>query len=296
LIDNQRLGTLALKVLVTGGSGFFGQNLINELSKSRHLQITCLSRNPQKNFRNVNWVQGDLTNNDLLSNLGKQEFRKLYHLAWDGLPNRSIEFSELNLNNSKRLIENLVNKNDIELNIIGSCLEYGDIDGYINDESIPNGKDSFAVAKIKLNQYVSKLGVPYRWYRPFFVYGLGQNREALIPCLLRSLKNNEPLNIKSISNSHDFVSVSDVVKAIILSSNLNSIMGEINIGTGVLTTVGDIVSAFYKQFSLTFEIDFDRNPGLVSNSSKLKEIAGWEPEFTGISGILNYYNKLGEFK
>ena len=281
---------------MTGGSGFFGQNLIKELSKSRNLQITCLSRNPQNNYRNINWVQGDLTDSDLVANLGKQEFRKLYHLAWDGLPNRSNEFSELNLNNSKRLIENLVTKNDIELNVIGSCLEYGDIKGYVEDKSTPNGKDSFAIAKIQLNQYVSNLGVPYRWYRPFFVYGLGQHKDALIPGLLRNLKSNTPINIKSISNSHDFVSVSDVVKAIILSSNHNSIMGEVNIGTGVLTTVGDIVSAFYKQFNLTFDMDFQRNPGLVSNSIKLKEIAGWEPEFTGISGIVNYYNKNGEFK
>jgi nucleoside-diphosphate-sugar epimerase len=282
--------------LVTGGSGFFGQNLINELSKSKHLQITCVSRNPQKNFQNVNWVRGDLNNNDLISNLSKQKFKKLYHLAWDGLPDRSIEFSELNLNNSKRLIENLVSKNDIELNVIGSCLEYGDIHGLVLDESIPNGKNSFSVAKIKLNQYISELGVPYRWYRPFFVYGLGQHREGLIPTLLRNLKNNQPLSIKSICNSHDFVAISDVVKAIILSSNLNSIMGEINIGTGVLTTVGDIVSAFYKQFNLRFEMKFDRNPGLVSNSYKLRKIAGWEPEFTGLNGIMNYFNKLGEFK
>ena len=281
---------------MTGGSGFFGQNLIKELSKSRNLQITCLSRNPQNNYRNINWIQGDLTDSDLVANLGKQEFRKLYHLAWDGLPNRSNEFSELNLNNSKRLIENLVTKNDIELNVIGSCLEYGDIKGYVEDKSTPNGKDSFAIAKIQLNQYISNLGVPYRWYRPFFVYGLGQHKDALIPGLLRNLKSNTPINIKSISNSHDFVSVSDVVKAIILSSNHNSIMGEVNIGTGVLTTVGDIVSAFYKQFNLTFDMDFQRNPGLVSNSIKLKEIAGWEPEFTGISGIVNYYNKNGEFK
>ena len=281
---------------MTGGSGFFGQNLIKELSKSRNLQITCLSRNPQNNYRNINWVQGDLTDGDLVANLGKQEFRKLYHLAWDGLPNRSNEFSELNLNNSKRLIENLLTKNDIELNVIGSCLEYGDIKGYVEDKSTPNGKDSFAIAKIQLNQYISNLGVPYRWYRPFFVYGLGQHKDALIPSLLRNLKSNTPINIKSISNSHDFVSVSDVVKAIILSSNHNSIMGEVNIGTGVLTTVGDIVSAFYKQFNLTFDMDFQRNPGLVSNSIKLKEIAGWEPEFTGISGIVNYYNKNGEFK
>lgn len=281
---------------MTGGSGFFGQNLIKELSKSRNLQITCLSRNPQNNYRNINWVQGDLTDGDLVANLGKQEFRKLYHLAWDGLPNRSNEFSELNLNNSKRLIENLLTKNDIELNVIGSCLEYGDIKGYVEDKSTPNGKDSFAIAKIQLNQYISNLGVPYRWYRPFFVYGLGQHKDALIPSLLRNLKSNTPINIKSISNSHDFVSVSDVVKAIILSSNHNSIMGEVNIGTGVLTTVGDIVSAFYKQFNLTFDMDFQRHPGLVSNSIKLKEIAGWEPEFTGISGIVNYYNKNGEFK
>ena len=108
----------------------------------------------------------------------EQEFRKLYHLAWDGLPNRSNEFSELNLNNSVRLIENLVTKNDIELNVFGSCLEYGDLEGCVEDGSIPNGRDAFAIAKIQLNQYVKNLGVPYRWYRPFFVYGLGQHKDA----------------------------------------------------------------------------------------------------------------------
>ena len=281
---------------MTGGSGFFGQNLIKELSKSKHLQITCLSRHPQNNYPNINWIQGDLKDNDLVANLGEQEFRKLYHLAWDGLPNRSSEFSELNLNNSIRLIENLVTKNGIELNIIGSCLEYGDLKGCVEDGSRPNGRDPFAIAKIQLNQYVKSLGVPYRWYRPFFVYGLGQHKDALIPSLLRSLKNDKPINIRSLSSSHDFVSINDVVKAITLSSNLNSIMGEINIGTGVLTTVGDIVSAFYKRFNLTFDVDFQSNPGLVSNSIKLKDITSWEPEFIGINGIVNYYDKKSELE
>lgn len=294
--DNQRLGNLTLKVLVTGGSGFFGQNLIKELSKSKHLQITCLSRYPQRNYLNVNWIQGDLKDNDLVANLGEQKFRKLYHLAWDGLPNRSNEFSELNLNNSIRLIENLVTKNDIELNLFGSCLEYGDLEGCVEDESIPDGMDAFAIAKIQLNQYVKSLGVPYRWYRPFFVYGFGQHKDALIPSLLRSLKGNKPINIRSLSSSYDFISINDVVKAIILSSNLNAIMGEINIGTGVLTTVGDIVSAFCKQFNLIFDMDFQRNPGLVSNSIKLKEITRWEPEFIGINGIVNYYDKKSELE
>jgi len=284
-----------LRALVTGGSGFLGLNLLNELSKSGNLQITCVSRRPQKNSRNIDWIQGNLADKNLLSFLKEQKFSKLYHLAWDGLPNRSAELSKINLYNSKELINNLVAKKNVELNVIGSCLEYGNIKGFINEESSPNGVDSFAQAKIDLNKFVSGLGVPYRWYRPFFVYGLGQNKDALIPSVVSSLREKKPIKLKSISNSHDFVSVIDIARAITVSSQLGTIFGEINIGTGISTAVGEIVAEIHKQFNLDFKEEFQINPGLVSSPGKLKKIAGWKPGFSGIAGIMKYYNSLGGF-
>ncbi len=72
------------KILILGGSGFIGQNLIKKLKKNKQLDITCASRtivlNKEK-FKNVNYIKCDLTKISNFKKFEDKEFNYIINLS-----------------------------------------------------------------------------------------------------------------------------------------------------------------------------------------------------------------------
>jgi nucleoside-diphosphate-sugar epimerase len=210
-------------------------------------------------------------------------------LAWEGLPKRNEDLSLLNLEKSKYFVGELARIYPLaRFYILGSCLEYGDLIGPVSDITIPEGDSFFARAKIQLHEFVDKLNINYIWYRPFFVYGKGQNINSLIPYLINSCENKTKIELNDFTNSHDFISVTDLTSAILTSSNSNY-KGNINLGTGNLTSVMEIVKMITERYDIKFESQETPRSGMYSKSDLLLNEFSWKPRYLGIDGILEYY-------
>jgi len=283
-----------MKILVTGASGFIGSALIKQLSNVADVELTGISRNtPTVSAKslNIKWLQGDLADKSFVELLSKKEFDKVFHLAWQGLPDRSTEYCQLNLKISKDFLAGITKMRKVELNVLGSCLEYGNTTGVVQDHTSPIGNDDFSKAKIELHSFVRSLGSKYRWYRPFYVYGKGQNPRSLMPTILKGIESRVGVEIRSLNNSHDFIAVEDVANAIYASSSVDEVEGEINIGTGVLTCVGEIVQALHSEYKMSFNQTYSSNPGLYADSIVLRRDISWSPSYSGLAGILDYYRR-----
>jgi nucleoside-diphosphate-sugar epimerase len=266
--------------------------LIRVFANLSNVQLICVSRKSHKDKQNIKWIKGDLGDDKLLSTLQREKYNKIFHIAWEGLPDRSYNISRANLELSKKFLNHFISEGETEFNLMGSCLEYGNIIGPVNDDTEPTGDSDFAKSKIELNEFIKSKKVYYKWYRPFYVYGTGQNSSSLFPTLIKSAKTGEVAQFKSLSNSHDFISVEDLTTAIFKASQVKSIFGEINIGTGLTYTVGDIVKNYYKLNGIVFSEKYFNGPALYSKSTKLDKILKWKPDTRTLQEILEYLIKL----
>ena len=279
-----------MRVFLTGGSGFIGSYLIRELNGN---QILALTRRKPKlgSFAGVEWLFGDLEQTDEWEEKLIQFAPEVcIHLAWEGLPDYSREVSEKNVNLSANLFTVLRRANVRRIVALGSCWEYGDIQGQVVETQDTKPKSHFAMAKVQVCESFMKeslvAGIEFVWQRIFFSYGPGQRTTALLPTVVTALENYQLPEIKSPDLAQDFVFISDVAEAIALVSTRSKVEGIFNVGSGQLTQVGDFVNLVSAQLESTFRTHVSGEPiGMYASVKKLKKDVGWEPKHSLQQGV-----------
>ena len=229
-----------MKILLSGGSGFIGKNLLNFLHhNSENIMVTGRNLN-SITYNKINKLKLDLNNPEAsYTKIIKYNPDVFVHLAWEGIPDYSEEISRKNYFNTVKLIRMLVNSTSCSKIIsTGSCWEYNDgkIIGKCKESEIINPTKAFSVYKNKVFQEVSKITqekhITFNWLRLFYVYGPGQKENSIIPMLVNTFINKKPININYPSNKNDFIYVGDVIKIISEFILKDFISGIYNVGTG----------------------------------------------------------------
>jgi nucleoside-diphosphate-sugar epimerase len=130
--------------------------------------------------------------------------------------------------------------------------------------------------------------------RVFMVYGPGQQEQTrLVPSTIASLLAGSPPMISSGSRRFDWVYVDDVVGALVAAGEAAT--GDdaepIEIGSGTLTSIRDVVDAIADRIDADVEPQFgalpDRppEPELAADLGRAAELLGWTPETSLASGL-----------
>jgi len=234
-----------LRILVSGASGFMGKSLIGNLLEKNN-DIMLIGRN--LDFINSNNLKKkilDLNNFDYdhqeLIDFNPEVF---IHLAWEGIPNYTEEFSKKNYINTLKIIKTLVNSTNCSKIIsTGSCWEYNDgmIEGECSENLMINPQKPFSIYKNKICKEVSIIAkekkITFNWLRLFYVYGYGQKKSSIIPMLIETFKNKKTLNMNYPANINDFISVDDVSKIIKIFIKEDIPSGVYNAGSGMGTEI-----------------------------------------------------------
>ena len=279
-----------MKIFITGGSGFIGRHLIRVLEGN---EILILTREEPTwdSPPGVNWLVGDLEETDLWeSYLVEFSPEVCVHLAWEGLPDYSKDISEKNVCLSKNLFS-VLRKTDVrKIVALGSCWEYGDVQGEVLETHDLKPISHFALAKVQVCEFFTKKcldsGIQLVWPRIFFSYGPGQRNVALLPTVMTALHNHEIPLIKSPDLAQDFVYISDVARAIATSTKMTHVEGIFNVGSGQLTQVCEFVNLISREFGSTFRSDVSGYPlGMYASINKMKNVIDWEPVYTLQHGV-----------
>lgn len=240
------------KVVVTGGAGFIGSHLAEELSK-RGYKVTILDNlftgkrenvEPLLKEGKVEFIQGSITDSPLLYELFQDVSYVFHEAAIPSVP-RSVEnpqaSHEANITGTLNVLLAAKDTGVKKVIYASSSSVYGDTPTLPKKEDMPpNPLSPYAVTKLSGEYYCRVFhrvyGLPTVCLRYFNVYGPRQDPAsqyaAVIPRFInRVLENKPPIIFGDGEQTRDFTFVKDVVEANILAAESNA-YGVYNIGRG----------------------------------------------------------------
>jgi UDP-glucose 4-epimerase len=233
-------------VLLTGATGFIGSRLLSMLDGH---EVLCPSRDPSRLPRRdgVKGIAADLTRDgDWADAIVAFRPEWCFHLAWQGLPDYSLQRCRENLDASLRLLEVASAAGMSKMVVAGSCWEYGDAAGAVSEDRKHGELGKFAATKQALCGAIASVArsttFEYRWARVFFAYGPGQRSTSLVPHLHRAFADGRPPELRQPAAIQDFVYVDDVAAALMALAVCDAPSGIFNIGSGGPTSVGDVAN------------------------------------------------------
>lgn len=301
-----------MRVLVSGGAGFIGSNLVDKLINLGH-NVCIIDNLSTGNINNVN-KKAQLYINDILDpNVSKifekEKFDIVYHLAAQINVQKSITNpifdSNVNVCGTINIINNCVNYNVKKIVYSSSAAVYGHPQYLPIDEKHEIRPISYyGLSKYTAEEYIrvfSNLNnLDFTILRYANVYGIRQDPKGeggVISTFMNSLLKKQPLYIFGDGSAlRDYIFVEDIVDANIaaLSSGDKEIF---NIGTGVYTSVKELAENMMDIISLKCNIEYtSARKGDIANSyfniNKAKNKLNWSPRFSlkdGLKKTIEYY-------
>jgi nucleoside-diphosphate-sugar epimerase len=177
---------------------------------------------------------------------------------------------------------------------VGSALEYGNAGGDLRENSHCDPTTIYGRSKLAGTQSLSRsckeLGISGVTARLFTVYGPGEEGSRLLPTLIASIAEDQPIELTDGLHTRDFTYVEDVAEALLRLGLAGAVPGEVvNVATGKLTRVREFVSTAASILGLPERrLAFGALPTRPEemkheavNIQRLKELTGWAPP-TGI--------------
>ena len=297
------------KFLVTGGLGFVGSHLVEELVEIGH-KVTVLDNLSNGNIQNLSHVEGitkDISNVENLETTHfSEKFDGIFHLATS--PRSSslddpIRDIETNCKGMIKVLE-LAKKNNAKVVFTSNSGIYGSAEegSAINESFINNPTTPYDANKL-VSEYYCKIyhnihGVKSAVVRFATVYGERQvvneklNWRPLVATFVKKIVNNEEVTINGDGKqTRDLIYVKDAVQGVIKAMNSSSDNADVFLlSTKTETSVNDVLHLIEDIVGLKAKIrrtdplkgDIRR---MKYDYNKAKENLGFEPKFSVKDGI-----------
>ena len=319
------------KIIVTGGLGFIGSNLVDLLIQKNFFVINIDKISYSSNFYNVKKFKSSRRYKFIKCNIGEDKFKKIllkykpacvFNLAAETHVDRSIDnpenFIQSNIVEVYNLLENFKKyskKFKTKLIHISTDEVYGDITKGRTSEKYPYQPSSpYAASKAAsdhlVSSYVRTYNIPAIITNCSNNYGPKQHPEKLIPKLIYNIINNKALPIYGKgTNSREWIYVKDHCEALLKIFQKGKIGNFYNIGSNKnlsnIEVCKNLLSYSKKIMKIgsNVKIQFVKDrPGhdirYALNSNKLKKELNWKPKTNfknGIKETINWYNQNKDY-
>ena len=260
--------------LVTGGAGFIGAHVTNELIEMGHNVVVLddLSGGYQENVNpRALFVEGSITNYSLILELfEKHNFDYVYHLAAYAAEGLSHFIRRFNYDNNLMGSINLINAS-IKFNVscfvfTSSIAVYGGIAPPMKESDFPHPEDPYGVAKFSVEQDLKTanemFGLNFVIFRPHNVYGeyqnIGDRYRNVVGIFMNQLMQGKELTIFGDGEqTRAFSYIGDVAPHIANCVNYPKAINEVfNIGADQEYTVKELAETTQKVMGISGKLKF----------------------------------------
>jgi len=299
-----------MKFLVTGGAGFIGSNIVEELLKQGHSVrvLDNFSTGKRENLKEFNsdieLLEGDIRSYHIVRQAVNGIEVILHQAALPSVPrsiNDPITTNEVNVMGTLNILDAAKDAGVKRIVYASSSSVYGDNPVLPKREDmLPNPLSPYAVAKLageKYCQVFSKLyGLETVILRYFNVFGPRQDPNsqysAVIPKFIKLMANDQrPTIYGDGTQSRDFTYVANVVEGNIFAATKEIDTPIVmNCATHGQVTINELVNKINKKLNKNIEpIYTDKRPGEILHSFASIELIekklNWNPKHFFDSGI-----------
>lgn len=308
------------KILVTGGLGFVGHNLVKTLVNNYSCDVivvdNCVNSNPSvlgADIEKVKFHQISVLDNEKLFPL-MHEVNFIFHLACKQISasgKEAIDDMKVNAESTLNMLEYIKHNNLPLLErfiYTSSCSVYGSSIRIPASESDPTFVlSNYAATKLLGENYTliynRNYGVATSSVRYSNVYGYGQSPRnpycGVLGKFIHNALTNQPLSIFGDGEqTRDYTFITDAVNATIIAAVHPKALGEVfNVGTGVETSVNqlaEIIKGHVNGITIQNvpERDIDNIRRRAIDIEKIRQNLGWSPQINikkGIEETLTWY-------
>ncbi len=223
------------RVLITGGTGFVGSNLVRRLLKDG-ADVHLLVRPESCNWRLIDVFDDISLHIALLDNI--EDVRKLlrtvrpeevYHLAVYGAYPLQLDFNIMLATNVSGTAHLLDACRGVDVRVFvnaGSSSEYGHKEHASSEDDCPQPNSKYAITKLAATHLcqlaATNAGFPIPTLRLYSVYGRNEDPSRLIPTLIKHARNRTLPPLVDPDVERDYVHVDDVVNAFCMVASMAS--------------------------------------------------------------------------
>lgn len=296
-----------MRILITGGAGFIGSHLANQLHQQGHF-VRVLddlsSGDPTRLTTGINFSRGDVRDIPKLWSL-LQGVEVVYHLAARVSVPASVlyprEYNDVNVGGTVALLEACRDVGVRRVILASSATIYGNQPQQpVHEEMAPQPTVPYAVSKLAAEQFLFIIGRLAGFetvaLRIFNAYGPGQPlppvHAPVIPLFMHQILGGGSVVVQGDgSQTRDFVYIDDVVKALIATADATGVDQQIiNIGSGLEITVNALIERIAQSVDRKANILYNRETAggvgrLVADLSKAQRLLGYTPAVDMAAGL-----------
>jgi ADP-L-glycero-D-manno-heptose 6-epimerase len=265
-----------MRVIVTGGAGFIGSMLVNELQRrDAGAVITVIDDFTSGNFKNLTGFTGDICavpceELDWEAHFGYQDIDCIYHLA--SITDTTVTDQRLMLERNVEGFRNVLDyawNHGVRVVYASSAATYGLAGGIMRETQNPAAANVYGFSKTILDNLARRYSLggdapPIAGVRYFNVFGPHEQHKGKMASMAYQLylqlrAGQRPRVFKHGGQCRDFVYVKDAVAGTLLAGECNT-PGVYNIGSGAATSFNEMIAHLNAALGMQLEPEYIDNP------------------------------------
>src|SRR5215213_1040956 len=293
-------------MLLTGGAGFIGSHLVDALLTAGQEPVVLdnLASGDRENLANgAKLVEMDITDAGVVEAIADLKPEVVIHAAAQVSVAVSMQDPHLdlavNVQGTASVREGAKAAGARRFVFVSSGGGvYGECDG-ADEATLPRPKSYYGAHKYLGERYAELSGLSYASARLANVYGSRQRSDlegGVVAIFTEKLQNRQPILVNGMGEQRrDLVYVADVVDSLLTMAPSNR-DGTWNVGTGVSTSILELLHALEKEIGPATEVRHGPpRPGDVNNSrlsiASIENDLGWRPKYDLAGGIADVIRK-----